>query len=106
MIIELKLTGLQVEPQSLKIYWSYKNSKEIHLMDLDGTNRNTTSGHVNIKKIKSFAIFHGDELYISHADDVISRLKTDGSHFQNLRDKTTGVLDMKVFDNSSRSHCK
>ncbi|XP_016148446.1 low-density lipoprotein receptor-related protein 1B [Sinocyclocheilus grahami] len=96
--------GLSIDYSASKLYWMSSGNATINRCNLDGGGLDVIDSlKKDLRKATALAVMGGKLWW---ADDVLAQLgtvnKRDGKNLTVLRNKTTGVVHIKVYDKDSR----
>uniref|UniRef100_A0A673K1S7 Low-density lipoprotein receptor-related protein 1B-like n=1 Tax=Sinocyclocheilus rhinocerous TaxID=307959 RepID=A0A673K1S7_9TELE len=96
--------GLTIDYSANKLYWISSGNGTINRCNLDGSGLDVIDSlKKELRKATALAVMGGKLWW---ADDVLAQLgtinKRDGKNLTVLRDKTTGIVHIKVYDKDSQ----
>uniref|UniRef100_A0A671SCE3 Low density lipoprotein receptor-related protein 1Ba n=1 Tax=Sinocyclocheilus anshuiensis TaxID=1608454 RepID=A0A671SCE3_9TELE len=103
-IFSLCFPGLTIDYSANKLYWISSGNGTINRCNLDGSGLDVIDSlKKELRKATALAVMGGKLWW---ADDVLAQLgtinKRDGKNLTVLRNKTTGVVHIKVYDKDSQ----
>nr|XP_055074200.1 low-density lipoprotein receptor-related protein 1B-like isoform X3 [Misgurnus anguillicaudatus] len=96
--------GLSIDYSANKLYWISSGNGTVNRCNLDGSGLDVIDGlKKELRKATALAVMGGKLWW---ADDILAQLgtfnKRDGRNLMVLRNKTTGVVHIKVYDKDSQ----
>uniref|UniRef100_A0A8C2AJR3 Low density lipoprotein receptor-related protein 1Ba n=1 Tax=Cyprinus carpio TaxID=7962 RepID=A0A8C2AJR3_CYPCA len=103
-IFSMYFSGLSIDYSANKLYWMSSGNGTINRCNLDGSGLDVIDSlKKDLRKATALAVMGGKLWW---ADDVLAQLgtvnKRDGKNLTVLRNKTTGVVHIKVYDKDSQ----